>query len=101
MNAVSCQEERKEEELQSSEGDVGCDEQGRSGTGGENTGPKVFNEETHDGLLFSASYGISPENNRIAIGPPGVRQGGNDVWWAHGNQYPQRTATDKVRSQFR
>jgi len=69
VNAVGRQEECEEEELQSSEGDIGCDEQGRSGTGSEDAGPKVFKEETHNGLPFLfppfASYGISPGNNRI------------------------------------
>lgn len=48
MDAVGSDEEGEEEGLQSGEGDVGRDEEGRGGTGGEDAGPEVFHEGAHD-----------------------------------------------------
>lgn len=48
MDAVGSDEEGEEEGLQSGEGDVGRNEEGRGGAGGEDAGPEVFHEGAHD-----------------------------------------------------
>lgn len=47
MYTVSCDKQAEEEDLQGSKGDVGCDEEGGRGAGGEDTLPEVGYEGAH------------------------------------------------------